>query len=101
MGSHATTFGQAHPRDINRMDKTTISLESTCANKWQHDDSVAQGPAWGNMVQKRFHSIGDWRHKMASIGATEDLVPYLKGVKKIRRLLAKVIDRVQVGDVGV
>ena len=47
------------------------------------------------------HSIGDWRHTMASRGATENLVPHLKGVKKMRRLIAKVIVKVQVGDVGV
>ena len=35
---------------------------------------------------------------MAPRGAREDLVPPLKGVKKMRRMIAKEDDRVQVGD---
>ena len=57
-----------------------------------------KGFAWGKVAETRLHFIGDWRCTMAPGGAREDPVPPLKGVKEMRRLITKVVDRVHVGD---
>ena len=53
---------------------------------------------WGKLAQTRLHSIGNWRRTVGPRGTREDQVAPIKGVKKMRRLIVEVVDRVLVGD---